>query len=177
MSSIPSTEEKQSRWAALQKRARGAVMVIALLSLVAAPLLATAAMSGSVAAQDGNETNVSDKAPYYENETTDVGNESWTDGRENATADNIMHYATRLGSFVVGGDGSSSGPLLMGMIVLGGILGVTIGSGVGIVGGGVIAVAALFAVVAIDIAPAWFYAVGLFGIGILLAASIKRVLR
>ena len=144
------------------------------IALLVVPLLATV---GPAVAQDNNST-INGTAPYYDNQTTQVDNQSWMSGRENATLDNTFHFASRITTFVVGdGDQAADGPLLVGLFVLGAVLGVTVGSGVGIVGGGVLTVIALFGASAMDLAPGWLYPVALFGVGLLLAASFKRAIR
>lgn len=151
--------------------------LLVLTIVVAALALPFAA--GSVGAQESNETNQTEPAPYYDNTSTDVDNESWTAGNEDATFENITTYVSRIGTFVIGSDpgdnNAPTGPLIIGLMVLGAGLGVTVGSDLGIVSGAVLAVLSLAGVSAVGIFPQWVYAIGLFGVGLMLSASFKRV--
>jgi len=159
-----------------ERRRRAALAVTAVAALLTVLLLASAP-----AVAENNTTNLSDKAPYYANETSDVANESWMQGRENATLDNILAYAGRIDSFIVGsgvqaqGDAGYAAPLLVGVLLVGGIIGTGVGTGIGLVGGGVIMVATVFAFVQVGIAPAWLYPLVLFGVGLILSTILKRV--
>lgn len=167
---------------------RTLIAALLLTASIATVAMMTPAGVATVAANETNDTNgtnVSDEAPYYANQTPSVKNESWMDGRENATLDNVFHYASRFGTFVIGSgsdstnvdDPRSAGPLLVGVVLLGAIMGTAVGSGVGSVGGGVLSMVGLFGLVAVDVAPTWVYAVGLFGLGIVLSAVFKRAVR
>lgn len=169
------------------RTAPGAIVGVILTLLVIGGLLAGVVMlSGSAAGQTANgtenETEIGDKAPYYEGNHT-VANESWMDGRENATLPNVLHMATRFGTFIVGGgqaaqdDIGPAGPLIVGAVFMGVMLGAVVGAGVGMVGGGVLSIVAVVMLTTIDAAPEWLYAVTLFGLGIVLAAVIKDALR
>lgn len=154
---------------------RPILVLVVLVAIVAIPLTAAPAVAQ-------NETNTSDEIPgLYENETDDVDNESWMSGREDATLENVTHFATRFGTFVIGNDAdstdSASSSLVLGLIILGAMIGATAGAGVGLVGGGILAIASLFGIIAIDLAPEWFFAVALFLVGVLLSAVAKRQLR
>lgn len=129
-----------------------------------------------------NNSSVDSNAPYYVGADDEVANGSWLPGDE-ATLENVLALASRFGTFVVGdrpaqGEGvGSAGPLLVGAILVGGMLGATVRSGVGSVGGGVLAIVSVVGLAAIDVAPSWLYAVGLFALGIVLAAVAKRAIR
>jgi len=156
-----------------RKRAILAVMLLA--GMIVAPALAAA----PAAAQ--NNTSVGEKAPYYEDETTHTNNESWMEGHENATVANTTHFATRFVTFIIGNEpgatDSTSSSLITGMVLMGALVGVAAGTGVGLVGGGVLAMVTLSGVIAVDLSPEWFFPVALFLIGVLLAAVVKRQMR
>lgn len=171
-----STDDEQ----ALDRRQRAAVSATAVLVVLAvlALLLSPAAAAGGAAAAQTNSTNnstIDDVAPYYPGQPT-VDNASWTQGNENASADSIVTYLSRLGTFVIGGDAQSGGAVATGMILLGGMLGAVVRSRVGLVGGGVLAVASVWGVVGVGLAPAWLTGVAMFGVGLLLSASLRRIL-
>lgn len=153
------------------KHARRVVLTLVLtVALIAAPFAA------SGAAQE----NQTDPAPYYNNSSqTEVHNETWMADNEDATFENITTFVSRVGTFVIGSDvddsNSPTAPLVIGLTLLGAGLGVTVGTGIGIVGGAVLGIISIFGVSAIGVFPAWFYAIGLFGVGLLLSASFKRV--
>jgi hypothetical protein len=118
-------------------------------------------------------------APYYNNSTTDVPNETWMDGREDATLDNTTHYLTRVVSFVIGGGvgaqgGGAAGPLVAGLSVFGVVLGVVARGRTGSVGGGVMAIVAAAALVSAGFAPTWMYAVVVIALGLVLAGVFIR---
>ncbi|MGZ0745721.1 hypothetical protein [Haloparvum sp. AD34] len=159
-----------------RNRRRTALAVAGIAALLTLVLLASAP-----AVAENNTTNLSDKAPYYANETSDVANESWMQGRENATLDNILAYAGRIDAFIIGsgyetqGNTGYAAPLLVGVLLAGGIIGTGVGTGVGLVGGGVIMVSTVYAFVQVGIAPQWLYALVLFGVGLILSTILKRV--
>ena len=133
--------------------------------------------------ENGTTESVDEKAPYYDGANTEVQNESWMQGRDRATLENVLHLASRFGTFVVGGGESaqggigSAGPLLVGTVLLGAMIGASVRSGVGSVGGGVLSIAGIVGLQAIDVAPSWLYPVVLFGLGIVLSSVFKRAIR
>lgn len=142
------------------------------LALLLAALLAAVLVNGlGVAAAQSNDTNVSDNAPYYENESSEVNNESWFDGRENATLDNTVNFLTRIGGYVVGpgdtaqGGVGRTGPLILALVALGAVVSVGVGNGLGPVAGGVLGVTAIGGLTAAAVVPAWLYPVLLFVVG------------
>lgn len=151
--------------------------------LVAAIFL-VATLVGVVApavAQTNNST-LEEKAPYYANNTSHVSNESWMAGREEPTLDNVLHYATRVGGFVIGdGDrtvgAAASGTLALGLVVAGAMGSTLLTSGVGPVGGSVLGMVALAGLVTVGLAPAWTLAISLFGVGIVLTVVVVGVFR
>lgn len=136
-----------------------------------------AASLGAVPSGVGAQDNESLPGYYDGHRTQDLNNDSWTEGNEEADADSITTYASRLGTFVVGSDGASSGPVLTGMLLLGSLLSMTVGARVGMVGGGVLAVIGLWGIVSVGLAPQWLLPVAMFGVGLLLASGARRALR
>lgn len=148
------------------------------ITAVALALVALAVLAGGSGAAAAQQANNSTLEPYYGNASDDVGNGSWMEGNENGTDPGaIFTYAGRVGSYVIGGDGTGSGPLLTGMLLLGAMLGLVVGVPVGMVGGGVLAVLALFGVVGVGLAPAWLLPVAIFGIGMLVSTTVRGVFR
>lgn len=147
---------------------------------LAAGLLLVATLVGVAAPAVADNT--SDAAPYYENNTTHVDNESWMAGREDPTLDNVLHYATRVGGFVIGlGDttasGTAAGTLAFGLIIAGAMGGTLMGSGVGPVGGSVLGLIGLAGLISVGLAPAWTLAVSLVAVGIVLTLVVVRPFR
>ena len=156
----------------MASRSKGLVSLALIVLLVGGLLVVTVP---ALAEEDEGD----DELPgYYDDRQVHVENESWMAGNEDATISNVSTMISRVSSFVVGGDGSgdSSTSLLTGILVFGVMLGVFVGAGVGMVAGGVLTVFALFAGGAVGIAPTWLYPVALFGVGVLLSASVKRAL-
>ena len=141
-------------------------------------LISGLAVAAVPAIAEDDETESDDLPGYYDDRQVHVDNESWMDGNEDATISNVSTMLSRISSFVIGGDssGDTSGSLLTGMLVFGAIMGIFVGGGVGMVAGAVLTVFALFAGGAVGIAPTWLYPVALFGVGVLLSASVKRAL-
>ena len=148
-------------------------------------LLVVAALAGVVAPAAGQSTatpNLSEKAPYYSNNSTHVANESWMDGRKDATLDNFIHYLTRVGGFIIGdgtaqGGVGSAGALVLGIVVMGIVASTMTGQAVGPVGGAVVGIMGVAGITAAGIAPSWLYAVMLFCLGLVLTTVIVRALR
>jgi len=124
--------------------------------------------------------NVSSVAPYYANSSASVDNASWMAGRHNATLDNVVNYATRIGAYIIGSgytaqDGvGAAGTLVLGLLV-GGVF-VGRGERTGPVGGAVLAVTVIAGLVSATIAPGWFWAIALFGLGTVLSVVVIRAL-
>lgn len=157
-----------------------AIFLTALVGGLAAPAAAGAssADAGATAADAaGAQENNSTLAPYYEGEQPQVDNESWMEGNENVSGPSLITYLSRAGTFVVGGDGEGSGPMLTGMLLLGAGIGVAVGAPIGLVGGGVLALTALWGVVGVGLAPQWLLPVFVFGLSIFAASAIRGVLR
>lgn len=121
------------------------------------------------------------KAPYYNSTTPAVDNQSWTHGHREPTLQNVTHYLTRVGGFVVGDQpaqgGGFAGPLIL-MLVLGGaFVGSTLGGGVGPVGGSVLFVTGVSGLVTANVAPAWSYPVIIFVFGAIVSMVVIRTFR
>lgn len=118
---------------------------------------------------------------YYENRSQPIDNESWMDGNENVSGPSLLTYASRVSTFVIGGyggsSGGSSGPLLMGMVLLGSTLSLGLQARVGVIGGGVLAFIAFWGVVAAGLAPQWLLPVFFMGASLLVASALRGVLR
>lgn len=151
------------------------VIAIALLSLAAASTLV-----GPAIAQSDNTTNVSDIAPYYENNSTSVQNDTWLEGRGDATLENTTGMFARIGTFVVGsgvrGENVWAGPLVLGLVLVGAALGALAGTA-GIVAGSVVGVALVATLVQLGLAPAWVWAVVLFALGLVATTVYIRLNR
>lgn len=159
--------------------ARVAVVLAALL-LVGLGLAGLAAPAD--AAPPTPTQNVTDKAPYYADNTSDVANESWMDGHEEPTLANVTHYLARVGGFVVGeqslaGAPGSAGPLLTGFVLLGLVGGAAIGGGIGAAGGVALTVAVVGVLAGAALLPQWLYAVVLIGVALVATAALLRLLR
>lgn len=162
----------------LGPRGRTIVALVALVAVTFAFVIIPAAVfsTGSLAAPD----NVSNKSPYYANNTTAIDNTSWFAGRENATLDNSLNMLTRISTFVIGGSSGgvgAEGALITGLIVFGAVSGLTGTSRVGTVGGAVMGVAVIAALVEAGLAPFWTYGIVLFAVGAVATKVFIRVVR
>lgn len=144
--------------------------------------LTLASLTVPLAAAGNNSTNVSEKAPYYDNTSTDVANESWMAGHERPTLHNVTSMLTRVGTFIIGdtsmqGADASAGPIVTGIVLFGVVAGTAIGGRVGAVGGGVMGVVTISALVTAAVAPHWIYALVMLAVGGVLTVAIIRALR
>jgi hypothetical protein len=129
-----------------------------------------------------NNSTIDTVAPYYDNVSDDVDNESWLRGIETPSIENATTLLTRLGSFVVGTKTGSAadeaaGALMVGLIVVGVTLGLVGPSQVGFVAGSVAGSVTIAALVIGGLAPEWLWAVVLFLIGTVAATVFYRVTR
>jgi hypothetical protein len=149
----------------------GAVLALTLLALVAVPAVGTPTPT----------PNVSERAPYYADNNSIVDNQAWMDDRQDPTLDNVTHYLTRVGGFVIGsetsGGGGAAGVLALALVLGGIVLGTFVGNGVGPVGGGVLGLVGVAGLAGAGLMPTWLFATALFGIGLVLTAAVIRVLR
>lgn len=137
---------------------------------------------GTAAAQDNNTTNVSEVAPYYENQTRTPAVDSWTSGARDPSLANLTNYLARIPGFVLGdggdaqGGGSATG-LVFGLLLLGGLVGVASGTTLGGVGGSVLGVIGVAGFATAGLLPWWLYVVLLFVVGGVAAAVGIRIWR
>lgn len=163
----------------IRRRQRQAA-VLAAVAVVAALF---AGVVSPVAAQTATPTNssVDDKAPYYADNTTQLDNESWFAGNENATLDSFITMLTRLGTFVIGDtpaqNGGPGGAIVVGLVLAGAMGSTMVRNGPGPVGGAVLGLVGLAGVTAVGLAPAWLLPVVLFVLGLILTSVVVRVLR
>jgi hypothetical protein len=165
-----------------RRRVMAAVIAIALLANVVG---VAALLAAPAAGQAGNTPTASpsldEKAPYYSNDTADVDNETWLEGRREPTLANVTHLLTRVGGFVIGDapaqGGGYAGPMITAIVLGGAIMGAVAGTGVGIVGGGVLLVTGFFGLVSLAVAPVWLYPVAIFVVGGIVSMIVLRSLR
>ena len=143
-------------------------------------ILAVIAISGGAIGVASAQDNVTNKTGYYNGSSTFVENESYYDGRENASLDNTINMLTRLGTYIVGTDSSETSlsggaTLLFGAIVWGAVLAMSSWSRTGMVGGGVLGTVTVAGLVTAGLAPLWLWGVILFVLGLLAARPILRV--
>jgi len=123
-----------------------------------------------------------DVAPYYAENDTTVDNDSFYEGRENASLENTTNFLTRIGPLIIGsgtaqGGVGDSGILITGLLFGGILLGTVFGAGVGPVGGLVLGVTTIGGLATVAVLPAWFWPVLLFGLGITLSIVVVRSIR
>jgi hypothetical protein len=150
--------------------------------LLVSTLTATLLVVATLLAMGAGTAQLANNSSYYENQSSQVDNESWLSGREDPTLDNFTHYLTRVGGFYIGQEEAqdgvgAAGAMLLSLVLFGGLVGGMRGRSVGPVAGVVLAIALSSAVVAAQTAPNWIYAIGLFGVGLILSAVTVRVLR
>jgi hypothetical protein len=121
---------------------------------------------------------------YYNNSTNDglqEDRDSWLSGVD-LTLSGLVLLLSRIGTWIIGSgvqtsSGASAGALGTGVLLGGLMLGMGASARVGMVAGGTLGMASIFAIVSIDAAPAWTYAVALFALGLLVAAVLRRQLQ
>jgi hypothetical protein len=94
----------------------------------------------------------------------------------------LVTLVGRIGVWLIGvgvaaPSGASAGALVTGVLLGGTMLGFVAPARVGSVAGGVLGVSGLAAIVAVDAAPTWLYAVALFAVGLLTATVFRSALR
>jgi hypothetical protein len=171
-----------------RRRVMAAVIAIALLAnvvgvaaLLAAPAAGQAGNTPTASPTATPTASLDEKAPYYNNETASVDNETWLEGRREPTLANVTHLLTRVGGFVIGDapaqGGGYAGPMITAIVLGGAIMGAVAGTGVGIVGGGVLLVTGFFGLVSLAVAPVWLYPVAIFVVGGIVSMIVLRSLR
>lgn len=139
----------------------------------------TAVVGGTgLAAAQSTDTPVD----YYNETTPETGTDSWLSGLTDASLDDILTLAVRIGGFIIGdgtaqGGVGSAGALMTGLLVAGVMGGIGIRSGAGASGGVVIGIAAGSVFVTVGIGATWVYPIILFVVGLLVAAVFLRILR
>jgi hypothetical protein len=146
--------------------------------LILAPLAGIGAgMAATAASAQQNST-----ADYYNN-TTATGapaSSSWLDGMGEASLDDVLSLLTRLPRAIIGagpttqGGGGPAGVLVVGFVFAAGGTGLFARSDVGSVGGATLFVVLAAGVVGLGYAPAWTWALILFGVGIVVATAYLR---
>jgi len=141
-----------------------------LATLVVLNLMLVVSPAGVAAANQS----LDEKAPYY-NQSEEVSTDRWLQGVE-PTLPGLLTLVSRTGTYVIGGGGGGvSGALLSGVVVMGMGVGVVARTPVGGVAGATLAVVGTFAATGVGIAPSWMSAVVMFGVGLVIAAVVKRV--
>lgn len=159
---------------------RAAVMLALVVIVVATAAIAVSVATATPAAAQTTTTNVSDVAPYYANESTAVGNESWYDGTGNATLDSMGRMATRFTSYFLGygvmapDNAGFEGILITGIVMIAMFLGAVAMLPVGSVGGGVLAIIIGYSMTEMGFAPGWFRVVLLFAVGMLVYVAYRQ---
>ena len=142
------------------------------LVIVSIVLIAAFGAVSGVSAQNGtlNET-----APYYDS-AKEPDTSGWFAGIDPTTLTGLVAMIGRVGTYVIGGGGTSiSGSLLTGVAVAGIGLGSVARANVGGVAGAVLGITAVFTGAATGIAPQWISAVLMFAIGLVVASVLRRV--
>jgi len=117
---------------------------------------------------------------YYNNSTTETGQDVWMDGHEDPSITNVTHYIGRLQAVVFGsgvsaqGGGGAASALLSGGMVVAVFLGAAFGTSIGAPAAVVIAVATASSLAALNLLPAWLYAIMLFVLGLMATAVFLR---
>ena len=157
-----------------RRRVASGLTILAIVTLILAALVAPAA-----AATPTNNSSIDEKAPYYENVTAEDPDDGWfNDG--DVTLDGVIDMFMRIPSLVIGtgsldpsGTGLT-GVLLTAVVLAGSVLVTMMGTGVGPVGGTIVALTAAFGLTATGFAPQWIWPVLLFGVGIVIARAVRR---
>jgi hypothetical protein len=147
-------------------------------------MAANAGQAGPASLQTATAANTADVdevAPYYADNTTQLDNESWFEGNENATLDSFVTMLTRLGTFVIGDtpaqNGGPGGAIVVGLVLAAAMGSTMVKNGPGPVGGVVLGLVGLAGVTAVGLAPVWLLPVVLFVLGLILTSVVVRVLR
>jgi hypothetical protein len=97
-------------------------------------------------------------------------------GAEEPSLDNTLDYATRVGTFIIGsgirGQAVWAAPLLLGLVLVGGFIGASAGTGV--VAGSLLGVVSVVVLASVGLAPMWLRPVVLFLIALVLTGLYVR---
>lgn len=155
---------------------RLAVLVVAAQLVL---LIGVVAMGTPAAA--ANNSTINETAPYYTNQSSNVGSSSWFAGIEEVSLPSIGTMATRTLEFMIGpgqaipgGDGGLSGPIIMGLVIVGVIMGSVAGTRIGAPGGAVVTLVGTFGLISMGLAPQWLKIVVLGLLGLVTTAAILR---
>jgi hypothetical protein len=144
--------------------------VRALLALVVC--LASLSMLGAAVAQE----------KPYQNESNDTSLQNWTDGHRDVDLENVTHYVSRVGTFIIGDDPNDGGvgPIFAGILV-GALAVAAMGtSRAGLVASGTMAVvvtAGLAGPLGAGLLPGWLYGVMVMLIALIAGVVYIRMMR
>lgn len=163
----------------LSQRERRRLLSAALVVSIVTILVGLATVGGATGAGGGESTGVQTTTlpEPYNDSTPTVGNESWMQGNEEPTLNNVILMFTRVGTFVIGSGGGALGAALMGLVVFGVVVSMVGGSAPGLVGGAVLGTATIAALSIAGFAAPWTWAVTIFAIGIVLTTVMIRALQ
>lgn len=146
-----------------------------LLTTLLLALLAVSALAMPAVAQNN------DNATYYTEEDDSTGLAPWLSGLTDASLDDILSLAMRLGTFIIGGGVvaqggvGSAGALLTGLLVSGVMAGIGFRSGAGATGGLVVGLVSSFLFLSVGVGATWAYPVVLFVVGLIVATVFLRL--
>jgi hypothetical protein len=175
----PTDDETTVRWAQFLVAAIAVVLVgLVLIGLITAP-----AAGQSSPTPTATPTSTPTNTTYYEGANTDVNNETWLAGKEDASLEDQVSLLTRIATMIVGpgpttqGGGGPAGVLVFGMVLLGSAVAAVGRSTTGAIGGSAVMIALAGGIVELGFVPQWMWAVVLLGIGVMLTASFLRAAR
>jgi len=158
-------------------------IAFAVLSLVLIGMASPAAATETATQTPTPTPTLNDTAPYYANNTSDVGADAWFAGYENVSLDSMVGMATRLGPFIIGTGGTIpggvgyAGPIITGLVVAAVFLGSVAGTRMGSEGGSVIALVTAYGLIEVGLAPEWLKVVILMLLGTVAAVVFIRASR
>jgi hypothetical protein len=157
--------------------------ILAALVVVAALAVLTPAAAAQSTATP-TEGPVEEEAPYYDDENGTTNMTEWVPNDGNATSAGILELFARVpGIFIGSGDMDPSGSgyegfLLTSLFIGAGALTATIGAGVGIIAGTMLATVLAYGLTFVGMIPVWIRPLLLFTlVGIPAATAIMRVFR
>lgn len=157
----------QHRLAVTATVVKTAVMIAA--TLIAKPVAAA------------NNSTINETAPYYTNQSSNVGSSAWFAGIEEMSLPTLGTMATRTLEFLIGpgtaipgGDGGLSGPIIMGLVIVGVMMGSVAGTRIGAPAGAVVSLVGTFGLISVGLAPEWIKIVVLGLLGLVTTAAVLR---